>query len=262
VLIRYNYKSKMLIKDTLKKFKVIRKTAVKDTAVKKQQVLGQDYTCGKKGFSLPELIIVIAIFAIITTIAMFDQARLNSSTLLTNMAYEIALSVREAQVYGIGVRDSSFSTTATGIFSGQYGAHFNIATPREVMVFGNASETYVPYNPSGPGTQARVRYVFENQRGNFISAICVGNLESGAPRACQTGQPEISNVAEVVFRRPVPAPNIYKGSAVGTMTPTPAGERVYVVVHTLDRANCRVVVVEPTGQIRVVDSSSGLCVKS
>ncbi len=256
----------MLIKNTLKNIKFILKNAVKKQRLHRvlevHEVVENDNSNSQKGFSLPELIIVIAIFAIITTIAMFDQARLNSNTLLTNMAYEIALSVREAQVYGIGVRDSSFSTTATGIFSGQYGTHFNIATPREVMVFGNASETYVPYDPSGPNAQARVRYVFENQRGNFISAICVGNLEGNPVRACQTGQPEIVNVAEVVFRRPVPAPNIYKGGAVGTMTSAPAGERVYVVVHTLDRANCRVVVVEPTGQIRVVDSGSGLCVKS
>jgi prepilin-type N-terminal cleavage/methylation domain-containing protein len=258
VYIRYNKKSKMLIYKILKKIKGETKTGLKFNHGQ-----GQDFACGKKGFSLPELIIVIAIFAIITTMAMFDQARLNSNTLLTNMAYEIALSVREAQVYGIGVRDASFSTTATGIFSGQYGAHFNIATPREVMVFGNASETYVPYDPSGPGAQARVRYVFENQRGNFISAICVGNLEASTVRACETGQPEIVNVAEVVFRRPVPAPNIYKKVlAGGTMISADAGDRVYVVVHTLDRANCRVVVVEPTGQIRVVDSSSGLCVKS
>lgn len=50
-----------------------------------------------KGFSLLELLVVISIFTIITTIALFNQGQLNSNVLLTNLAYDVALTVREVQ---------------------------------------------------------------------------------------------------------------------------------------------------------------------
>ena len=92
----------------------------------------------QKGFSLPELIIVIGIFIIISTIAMFNQGKLSSSVLLTNMAYEVGLAIREAQTYGIGVRSEDAGTN----FTGQYGAYFDTSTEttkRQVIVFADGS---------------------------------------------------------------------------------------------------------------------------
>lgn len=58
----------------------------------------------KKGFTLIELLIVVVIIGIITSIVMFNYGKFNSQTIATNIAYEIALSIREAQTYGLGVR--------------------------------------------------------------------------------------------------------------------------------------------------------------
>lgn len=199
----------------------------------------------QKGFSLPELIIVIAIFVIITTVALFNQGRLSSSVLLTNMAYEVGLAVREAQIYGIGVRSDDTGSN----FSGQYGAHFNIANPRQVIVYADnpndVNNTLFTYDAG----EEKYIYEFNNSRGNKISALCVGDLSNG-PCNNAIGK----NTVDVLFRRPNPA-SIVKHSDIQN----PISDRVYIVVTNIDEDECRVVIVEPTGQIRVEDSSKGSC---
>lgn len=58
----------------------------------------------EKGLTLIEMIVVVAIFAILTMIIVFNYGEFNSRTVVTNTAYEIALTAREAQTFGLGVR--------------------------------------------------------------------------------------------------------------------------------------------------------------
>jgi prepilin-type N-terminal cleavage/methylation domain-containing protein len=213
-----------------------------------------------RGFTLVEMMVVIAIFTIITTIALFDQARLNSNTMITNMAYEMALAIREAQVYGISVQaDSSASGQGAGVFSGNFGVHFDISSPKEVIVYSNASDVSGT-QPIYVAGKERVRYVFENYRGNYISDICVHpDLESvpGGVVPCKTGSTESVDTVNLVFKRPVPTPSLF-ASVVDAINDR-SGQRAYIVISSPDRKSCRVVVVEPTGQVRIVDESAGLC---
>src|SRR6185369_828665 len=87
----------------------------------------------EQGFTLVELLISIAIFTMITSVAVFNHAEFNGSVLLTNLAYEIALSVRQAQVYGTTVKQSSDINTVR--FDSGYGVHFNTAAPTTYTLF-------------------------------------------------------------------------------------------------------------------------------
>lgn len=204
----------------------------------------------QKGFSLPELIVVIGIFVIISTVAMFNQNKLSSSVLLTNMAYEVGLAVREAQTYGIGVRSEDAGTN----FTGQYGAYFDTSSPtsqRQVIVFADGSVAGTDANfVYDPGEEKYI-YEFENRRGNKISAICVGDLLGAA---CPNGVNSESPVS-ILFKRPNPSALISPAS-VGQLV---RSNRVYIIVSSLEGDDCRAVIVEPTGQIRVEDSSKGAC---
>lgn len=196
------------------------------------------------GFSIPELIIVIAIFTIITVIAMFDQGRLSSNVLLTNMAYEVALAVREAQVYGLGVRTTGADDGTE--FQGEYGVHFDINSPREVILYGNDySQTN---NPGFDPGEELFQYTFENQRGNLITALCIGDINPATGARCVDEESNAYRVnqADIVFKRPNPSPKIFNNSlqVVG---------RVYIVLNNIDGNSCRTVVIEGTGQIRVED---------
>ncbi len=191
------------------------------------------------GFTIAELIVVIAIFTIITTVALWDQNRLNSSVLISNLAYETALSVREAQVYGVGVRNLGADT----VFDGQYGVYFNIATPEQIILFQDKNNNY-QYDTDASMGEAQYVYTFTNQRGNKIKALCVGNIGEST---CNTTSSAHVDSLRILFKRPSLEAKFYGGDSGTPLSAGPA----YIVVNNVDNDNCRVVIVEPTGQIRI-----------
>lgn len=58
----------------------------------------------QKGMTLVELLVVISIFLLLSSIIMFDYNNFQSSVSLQNLSNDIALSVRKAQSYAIGVK--------------------------------------------------------------------------------------------------------------------------------------------------------------
>jgi prepilin-type N-terminal cleavage/methylation domain-containing protein len=75
------------------------------------------------GFTLVEMVTVLAIFMVMTSIVLFNYNKFTSETILTNMAYEVALSIREAQIYGVSVRNPN-GTVGTAAFGKPYGVYF------------------------------------------------------------------------------------------------------------------------------------------
>ncbi len=187
-----------------------------------------------RGFSLLELLIVIAIFTIITTIALFDQGKLNSDVLLTNLAYDVALTAREAQSYGVGVRYSEGNT------GGGYGVHLNTINSDTIVVF----QDIVSDGIYDPDIEEVRTYQFLNQRGNKIAGLC-GN--SGGTLACDIASMNIT------FVRPDPEANFNVDGSSDFSGPA------YIVLKSNDGTNCRAVVVENSGQIRVEGSGSEAC---
>ncbi len=57
--------------------------------------------CKNRGFTMIELIVVIGILVVITGIILANYGRFGSAMLLRNLTYDLALTVREAQVYSI-----------------------------------------------------------------------------------------------------------------------------------------------------------------
>jgi len=85
-----------------------------------------------KGFTLVEMLTVLAIFFVITAVVLFEYGRFNSETIMTNMAYEVALATRQAQVFSLGVRGQ----TGDDNFDNRYGVYFNLdKTPPKDFVF-------------------------------------------------------------------------------------------------------------------------------
>jgi prepilin-type N-terminal cleavage/methylation domain-containing protein len=61
----------------------------------------------KSGFTLIELMVVLVVFVALTGIMISSQSKFDGTILLNNLAYDIALSIREAQTYGVNVKEFS-----------------------------------------------------------------------------------------------------------------------------------------------------------
>ncbi len=198
----------------------------------------------KGGFTLIELLIVIAIFTIITTVALFDQGRLNSNVLLTNLAYDVALTVREAQSYGVGVKYS-----ASGVESGGYGVYMKANNPETIIVFHDANA-----NGLYDEVEKEKEYQFLNQRGNHIEELC--GVDSGSDWSpsgiCKIGKKADTDM-NITFKRPDPEANFRADGPYVFSGPA------YIVLMSQDKTNCRAVVIEGSGQIRVEGSNSSVC---
>lgn len=90
-----------------------------------------EYSSRKSGMTVVELMVVLAIFMLITGLTIFDYGRFRSSVSLQNLADDIALSIRRTQSYAIGVQGSLNS------FSNGFGIHFSTLAPSDVALAGS-----------------------------------------------------------------------------------------------------------------------------
>jgi len=85
-----------------------------------------------RGFTLIELLTVFSISAIIAAITIASYPDFTSNVELENVALDIALTIREAQVYGVGAKEVDIGT---GQFDYAYGVHFDTGNKNSFVVF-------------------------------------------------------------------------------------------------------------------------------
>lgn len=126
-----------------------------------------------RGFTLVEIMTTLAIFVIVTTIVFVGNDRFNNTIFLTNLAYDVALTVSRAQSYGINVKQ--FGTGAESFNTG-YGVHFkrgpsqtdpNESDDFSFILFADADRDQDYDNSS----EFLERYLI--RRGNYISQLWV-----------------------------------------------------------------------------------------
>ncbi len=96
---------------------------------KKGHIHHQAVPTGRQaGMTMVELLVVLAIFLIVAGLTIFDYGKFRSTISLQNLADDIALSIRRAQNYAIGVRSTQ------SLFSYGYGIHFStVVSPIEPL---------------------------------------------------------------------------------------------------------------------------------
>jgi prepilin-type N-terminal cleavage/methylation domain-containing protein len=187
----------------------------------------------EQGFTLVELLASVAIFSVITSVAVFNNSQFNSAVLLTNLTYEIALSVRQAQFYGITVKQSASSNN----FDSGYGIHFDTASPTTYILF----EDKPPQNHVYDVGEALETFTI--QKGNRIPKLV---LWSGS----STSTP---SKVDISFLRPNPDTWITAG---GLQSPT-YNQANICVSSPLNMK--RKAIIESTGQISVATDTNGVC---
>lgn len=82
-----------------------------------------------RGFTLIELIVVLFLIIVLTTITITSQTNYNRSLIITNTAYTVALSIRESQSLGLSSRNFK------GTQNAGYGVNFHKATNDKYIIF-------------------------------------------------------------------------------------------------------------------------------
>ena len=181
-----------------------------------------------RGFTLVELVVVMGILVAISAIVLVNYNRFGSQTLLRNLAYDIALSVREAQVYGISARSFQGSNFAAG-----HGVFFDLNDGDDFFFL------YTDVNGDNFFSSASSEWVetYTIGRGYRVDRLCVPSRES---ENCSI------TTLDMLFKRPEPDAIIRASSGAGFAI----YDRVRIVVTSPQEERLSVLV-ETTGQVSV-----------
>ncbi|NOY35892.1 MAG: prepilin-type N-terminal cleavage/methylation domain-containing protein [bacterium] len=147
------------------------------------------------GFTLVELLVTMSILVVITSMILANYPKFSGTLALKRTAQEIALTVRQAQVYGLSVREFG---AGSGVFPG-YGVHFDIVgSPDTFVLFAdiNKNKSYDAGDGCG-GASTECVQMFKINTGDKISKLC-GDEQSFPPGDCSLGQ------LDIVYLRPTP----------------------------------------------------------
>lgn len=168
---------------------------------------------------------VLGIFSVLTAIVTYNYGAFNNQMTLTNLAYEIAMQVREKQVYSLGVRSSS------NTFDNKYGIYFK-----------KGETSFINFIDSD-----------NNGRCNMLTdqnILCASNCPSGSecqnskslPRNMKIEDVKISDTSTnnpvfISFRRPDTEAIIIDGNG----NPLPSGQ-VEIIIVSPDSQRKKIVV--------------------
>lgn len=185
-----------------------------------------------RGFSIIEIVVTTGILVIITMAVLVKYPSFGGNVLVRALAYDVGLSIRQAQVFGLSVREFG---AGTGLFDVGYGVHFDINDMTSYRIFADIDKDKT--FDVGDGTEK----IFSIGQGFSIARICGTTVSS--VEICSN----VNNVStiDITFIRPDPDAFIrINGDAVTLY------QSARIVVQS-PQGKEREVTVESTGQISI-----------
>lgn len=195
----------------------------------------------KKGFTLFEILVSLAIFTVLTAVIVTKNSQFKGATLISNLAYEVALLYRQTQTFGTAVRGSG--PLIENRISAGYGLHIDLRAPPN-----GSNQKIILYidnnNPTTPNylyDSSELRDTFFIQNGFVIESVCA-TVAGG--QVCST-DPAYTTL-DVTYRRPDPTPVIKIGATGIYYAATDA-----TVTLKYYKGSTSKVLISSTGQISV-----------
>ncbi len=198
-----------------------------------QSVLLVNFPSLRRGFTLMELLVTCGILVVVSAIVLVNNGKFGGQVLLDNLAYDIALSVRQAQTYGISTLRHGEDT-----FSAAYGIHMQRSASSQYVTFADVVVNGV-YDPNLNELVSTTAL----QSGYFISSICA---PAGADIASCTGLDSV----DITFKRPDPDAWISTNGISCNADPSTCAASVRIVIQS-PRGDHSSVIVSANGQISV-----------
>lgn len=203
--------------------------------------------------------VVLTIIVVITMVVLSSQSSFNKTLILANTAYDIALTLRSAETYGLGSR--AFGTTVNA----GYGLHFDVGTPGSFTLFADqypvpsvSSVCHPALDVSAPSAQPG-NCSYDPSQGEKITNYTLGNgitvhdfcAYALNTWSCAGAQGGGLTVLDIVFARPNPEPFISVNGSYTTTFPVTAA----CITLTSPQGGEKYVSVGSSGQINANASS-------
>ncbi len=156
----------------------------------------------RAGFTLIELVVTMGIMALITGVTLANHSKFGGQVMLRNLAYELALVVREAQTYGVSVRKIDRASITD--FESGYGIHFNANNKLQYVMFADThkeSGTIIRGQDGMRNTTLEDVNTYIIGRGYKINKLCAGSASSPT---CMDVCDSCSGTLDILFKRPEP----------------------------------------------------------
>lgn len=140
-----------------------------------------------RGFTLIELIVVMAVMVIITGAMLAKYRNYGSDALFANATEDIVLALRQAQLYGVGVKGNAAACGSGSTFDCSYGVNFDLSTPNMLTIFVDNNDNSLYDVGASPSELV--------QTVSWKSPIVIQSM------TCD-GAPCSGNVMNVTFKRP------------------------------------------------------------
>jgi prepilin-type N-terminal cleavage/methylation domain-containing protein len=152
------------------------------------------------GFTLMELMIVIAIASILMTTVVVQQRKWDDNLSVSIQAFDLGMTIRQAQIYGLGAKEDNAGSEGDK-FNVGYGVDVNLGNSGDntrYIFFADRNNNKIYDAGEGIGNPT----IFT--KGVTISRICGIRSFNGTQR-CSTGVGNnYPKQADVVFLRPAP----------------------------------------------------------
>jgi hypothetical protein len=121
-------------------------------------------------------------FVIITGVVLVNSNKFDSTVLLHNFAYDVALTIKQAQSYGVNVRESNLAT-----FNTAFGVYFDTSQRTNFVLFNDVSGPDGSGNPDNiyngsltfcPTDSLECIQKYSMTKGTGIYSICAGTDEN------------------------------------------------------------------------------------
>jgi prepilin-type N-terminal cleavage/methylation domain-containing protein len=205
------------------------------------------------GFTLMEMIVSLAIITIITVVAINGQNDFNRTLVVTDTAYTIALSLRQAQTFGLSSR-----TTVVGgstFTNAGFGIRFDTLTPTAYTLFTDVSKanyaTPPAWCPTGTAGQpdekpgncrfdpsgSEIVQSYSFNRGFTVDRFCGRKTSDNVLHCSDDGSLPLTGI-DIVFIRPntnsiitaTDASNVYQLNDAHIRIAAPTGGTRYICV--------------------------------
>lgn len=136
--------------------------------------------------------VVTGVIVLVSGVVLANYNQFGGKIKLQNLAYDVALSIREAQVYGISV--AGFSVGTTNSYSTGYGVHFAANDPTHYELFADVNGNGI-YNPSSGSDGNVPPSPYTISSGYKISRLC-------APKGDDRETCTSVSSLDILFKRP------------------------------------------------------------